>query len=185
MFVFVFILLLLALLFLNVGKWLDVTQKPVKSDVVICLGGGTIERVKKSIEMVEEGYANKMILLGESWYNQPYIKKNHPDIPVEIDETPKNTEEEVLFLKQYMQKRKYKSALIVTDPPHSARVKLLSSLISVEGDDTMTFRLIGSDVGWWNANEYYKNERARNAVKHEVMGIVCEVMIGTWRGITL
>lgn len=95
---------------------------------------------------------------------------------MEIDQSPKNTEEEVLFIKQYMKKYNYKSALIVTDPPYSARVKLLASLISVEGDDTMTFHLTGSDVRWWNANEYYKNERARNAVKHEVMGIIYEVI---------
>ena len=68
----------------------------------------------------------------------PYIKKNHPDMNVVIDESPKNTKEEVLFIKKYMKDHAYKSALLVTDPPHSRRVSLLTSLVSVEGDERMS-----------------------------------------------
>ena len=153
---------------------MDVTEKPVKSDIIVCLGGGTIERVKKSIELFEKGYAGKQVflLIGETWYNQPYIKKNHPDIPIVIDEDPKNTKEEILFIKQYMKKNGYKSALIVTDPPHSRRVSLLTSRLSAEGDETMTFRVIGSDVKWWDRENYYKNERARGFVGHESIKVL-------------
>ena len=166
-------LLLLVFVGLNLGKWVDVTEKPVKSDIIVCLGGGTIDRVKKSIELLEQGYAGKQVflLIGESWYNQPYITKNHPDISIVIDESPKNTAEEVKFIKAYMKEHSYKSALIVTDPPHSGRVSLLTSLVSIEEDDNLTFRMIGSDVKWWNREHYYKNERARRAVVHETMGI--------------
>jgi len=170
---FVAFLLLLTFVFLNLGKWVDVTEKPVKSDIIVCLGGGTIERVKKSIELLERGYARKhlFLLIGESGYNQPYIAINHPDIPIVIDEHPKNTQEEVLFIKKYMKKHGYKSALIVTDPPHSRRVSLLTSLISVEGDETMTFRMIDSGVVWWNRGNYYNNTFARVYVKHEMIKI--------------
>ncbi len=171
-FSFTAILTLFIFIFLNLGKWIDVTEKPVKSDIVVCLGGGTIDRVKKSIELLEEGYADKFLLLGESWYNQPYIKKNYPDLVVEIDESPKNTKEEVLFIKQYMNKHGHKSALIVTDPPHSGRVSLLTSLVSVENDENMIFHIISSDVKWWNKEHYYKNERARHSVGHESIRIL-------------
>ena len=175
---FIVLLSLLIFVFLNMGKWIDVTEEPVKSDIIVCLGGGTIERVKKSIELLKGGYAEKQafLLLGESWYNQPYIKKNHPDMNIMIDESPQNTKEEVLFIKEYMKKHKYKSALIVTDPPHSGRVKLLTSLISVEGDENMTFHLIASEVKWWDAEEYYKSKRARGFVMHEVMGMGYHLM---------
>ncbi len=170
----IFFLLLLAFVFLNLGKWIDVTEKPVKSDIIVCLGGGTIDRVKTSIKLLEQGYAGNQIflLIGESWYNQPYIKKNHPGIPIVIDEGPKNTKEEVLFIKKYMKKHSYKSALIVTDPPHSGRVRLLTSLLSVEDDENMTFRMIGSDVKWWDREHYYNNERARGSVWHESIRIL-------------
>ena len=179
-FTFVVILLLLSFVFLNLGKWIDVTEEPVKADIIVCLGGGTIDRVKKSIELLEGGYSEKevFLLIGESWYNQPYIKKNYPDMNIVIDESPKNTKEEVRFIKEYMKKHSYKSALIVTDPPHSGRVKLLTSLISVEGDENMTFHMIASEVKWWDAEQYYKSKRARGAVLHEVMGMVYELVLG-------
>ena len=93
--------LLFSFSFLNLGKWLDVTEKPQRSDIIVCLGGGTLERVKKSIELYKNGYAKhrEVIILGESWYNQPYLKKNYPNISVSIDESPKNTQEEVHYCK--------------------------------------------------------------------------------------
>jgi len=170
----VLFLLLVAFVFLNLGKWIDATEEPVKADIIVCLGGGTIDRVKKSIELLEGGYSEKevFLLIGELWYNQPYIKKNYPDMNIVIDESPKNTKEEVLFIKEYMKEHGYKSALIVTDPPHSGRVKLLTSLLSIEGDESMVFRMIGSEIKWWDAEHYYENKRTITSVRHEIKGIL-------------
>ncbi len=162
---------------LNLGKWIDVTQEPIKSDIVICLGGGTIDRVKKSIALLNEGYSAKLLLLGESWYNHPYIKKNYPDLPVVIDESPKNTQEEVWLIKRYMKEHGYQSALIVTDPPHTRRIKILTSKLLDNGDN-ITFRMVGSDVVWWDAKNYYRNEKARSFVWHEVPKIVYRYIVG-------
>lgn len=179
LFSFVTILLFLLFVGFNIGKWIDVTEEPIQSDIIVCLGGGTIERVKKSIELVERGYADKEIflLLGESWYNQPYIKNNYPHLAVIIDESPKNTKEEVFFIKQYMYKHGYKSALIVTDPPHSRRISLLNTLLFLEGDAEMIFHIIGSDVKWWDREYYYNNQHARNAVVHESIRIVYSFIV--------
>ncbi len=174
LFGFLALLLLCTFIFFNLGKWIDVTEKPVKSDIIVCLGGGTIDRVKKSIELLEDGYASRQLflLVGESWYNQDYIAKHHPGISMVIDEAPKDTREEVLFIKQYMKDHGYKSALIVTDPPHSGRVQLLISLLSVDGDEMMTFRMIHSGVEWWDKMYYYENEQAGNFVKSEIIRII-------------
>ena len=166
----ILILLLLLYALMNLGTWLNVTKAPIRSDIVVCLGGGTVERVKKSIKLIEEGYTNKFLLLGESWYNQPYIKKNHPDLVVEIDESPNNTVEEIRFIKIYMKSHGYKSALIVTDPPHSRRVKLLIQAWANKSE--IKVLLVSSDVKWWDDEHYWQNERARNAVLHESMKVV-------------
>jgi len=167
-----FLIMVLIFSFLNLGKWVDVTKKPIESDIVICLGGGTIDRVKKSVKLIEKGYVstNKFLMIGESWYNQPYLKKNYPDISVDIDETSKNTKEEVLFIKKYMKKHNYKSALIVTDPPHSRRVKLLTSIL-LDEDNSIMYYMVSSDVKWWNARYYYLNTQARSFVFYESMKI--------------
>ena len=173
----VLFLTLLTFIFFNLGKWVDVTEKPVSADIVICLGGGTVERVKKSIALLEQGYANKFLLLGESWYNQPYIKKNYPELSVLIDEHPKNTQEEVLFITKYMKKHGYHNALIVTDPPHTRRVKVLAAQY-LNDNDKISFRMIASDVTWWNREHYYQNEWARNAAWHELMKDLYILLIG-------
>lgn len=154
--------------FLNLGKWVDISQKPIKADIVVCLGGGTIDRVKKSIKLIKNGYAKRFLLLGESWYNQPYIKTNYPNLSVTINQTPKNTKEEVKFIIKYMKNFHYHTTLIVTDPPHTRRVKLLISKLSKK-EDKLNFRLISSDVRWWNKELYYQNKRARDFVFNEVV----------------
>jgi alcohol dehydrogenase class IV len=179
---FVFFFLLSVWGLLNFGKWMDVTQKPVKSDMVVCLGGGTVERVKRSVALLEEGYASKsrFLLLGESWYNQPYLSKKYPNLSVLIDETPKNTKEEILYLKKYMVVHGYRSALIVTDPPHSRRVEILLSLLHVPGDEKMSFRIVSSEQPWWNAERYYENAHARKAVMHESVKILGSYLLYGW-----
>ena len=170
---------LLPLAFLNYGKWIDVTAEPIEADIIVCLGGGTVERVKKSIALVEQGYAKNdvFLLLGESWYNQPYIRRNHPAMKVEIEDSPTNTKEEVLFIKKYMLEHGYKNALVVTDPPHSRRVNLLNAILSVKGDDEITFHMIDSDVTWWHKEKYYDHKHSGNNVMTETVKIVYSVVV--------
>lgn len=173
------IFVLIPLAFLNLGKWIDVTEEPVKADIVICLGGGTVERVKKSITLIEQGYVQKdvFLLLGESWYNQPYIRENYPELEVKIEEKPTNTKEEVLFIKKFMVENGYKTALVVTDPPHTRRVSLLNAMLSVEGDEEITFHMIDSDVKWWEKEKYYDHLRSAKAVLNESMKILYSVVV--------
>lgn len=179
LFYFLLWFVILPVTFLNFGKWIDTTEKPQTSDIVVCLGGGTIERVQKSIALMQQGYVEKdvFLLLGESWYNMPYIRKNHPELKVEIEEKPTNTKEEVQFIKKYMVENGFKTALVVTDPPHTRRVSLLNSLLSVEGDDDLTFYMIGSDVKWWFKDDYYDHMDSAKAVLYESMKIIYSVVV--------
>ena len=172
-FVFFILFILLPFLLLNYGRWIDATEKPVKSDIIVCLGGGTYLRLIKSKELLDEGFSNRniVLLLGEAGYNERYAEKNFPDLPRVVEERPKNTIEEIRFIKQYMKKHQYKSALIVTDPTHSRRVRLLCSLIP-SGDVTQKFHIISSGVKWWNAECYWCNKRSRELVESETIRIL-------------
>lgn len=169
-----------AVLVINLGRFLDAAEKPVKSDIVVCLGGGTFERVETSARLLQEGYStrNVFLLMGESWYNRPRLRQAYPDLNVTIIERPKNTRQEIAAVKTYMKAHGYRSAVIVTDPPHTRRAKLLTSLVSVDGDDDMTFHFVGTDVAWWNTAHYYENEKARKEVVHEVGGILYAIFVG-------
>lgn len=168
---FLLSLILVVFIFLNLGKWIDVSEKPHKANIVICLGGGTVERVKKSLKLLNEGYASKILLLGESWYNQPYLKAHRERYFVDIDESPQNTQDEMYTIQKYMHTHHYSSAIIVTDPPHTRRVKLLASQV-LEDDSNITLYMVGTDVSWWNKFTYYRNARALKFVWYEVPKIV-------------
>lgn len=164
---------LMLVVFLGLGRWIDITQAPVKSDIVFCLGGGTYKRVDSAIELLNNGYvgSKKLSMLGESWYNLPFIRKHYPGVDTEVYAAPKNTRDEIRFIKTYMNKHHFKSALIVTDPPHSLRVKVLLSIIDRDLNGKMEFYIVGSGVKWWDREHYYRNETARKYAMIEVLKI--------------
>ncbi len=50
--------------FLNFGRYLDVTSKPVVSDIIVCLDGeGNLERIERSVDLYKNGYSQKNILI--------------------------------------------------------------------------------------------------------------------------
>ena len=164
--------------FLNYGYWIDTTQDPVESDVIVCLGGGTVERLNKAVEIFNKGYSRSrsVILLGESYDTQAYLAKTYPDTTIEQHHEPKNTKEEVLYIKHYMLKHGYKTALVVTDPPHSRRVSVLNSVVSVKGDSDLVLRMVSSEVAWWKAKKYYDDERSGETVLTETMRILYSIL---------
>ncbi|BAF72468.1 hypothetical protein [Sulfurovum sp. NBC37-1] len=72
------------------------------------------------------------------------------------------------YLHAFMKERGYRSALIVTDPPHSRRFSLLNTIM---GDKTITLHFAGSGVKWWDREHYYRNETARKYAMIEVLKI--------------
>ena len=174
LFGFIIFLLFLFFIFLNLGKWMDVTEKPVKADIIVCLGGGDHHRINRSLELYRDGYAKKGLLLltgddvtparkrrGYKDFRVRLLKEKYSEIQYAHFPDLTSTREEVKYIKNYMKDHAYKSALIVTDPPHSGRYSLLNILIRVEGDENMTFHMVSSGVKWWDRKHYYKNKFAR------------------------
>ncbi len=158
------ILLVISLLFFvlfNLGKYLDVSMKPEKTDIIVSLNKG-IARVNKSLCLIRQGYSKKNILV--LTYNRKthndYIVKKMPELKLIIDSSPYNTAEEIKFIKKYMVKNHYQSAAIVSDPPHTRRIEILTKLIRIKGDENIKFIILGSKVPWWEKEKYYKDKRS-------------------------
>ena len=151
-----------AYLFINLGSYLDITQQPVESDIIVCLGGGAQERVEKSIGLYRQGYAKKNILLliGSNWSHVAYAKKFASDVQYMGRSGPRNTAEEILYIKTLMKNQQYKSAIIVSEPAHSRRIMMLSRLVSINGDEDFLFIPVSSDVKWWDRKKYFYNGQA-------------------------
>jgi len=53
--------------FINIGKFLDATVEPEKTDLLVCLGGGDYKaRVKKTLDIYKSGFlqSDTIILTG-------------------------------------------------------------------------------------------------------------------------
>lgn len=162
-------------LIFNLGNFLDIAQEPKKSDIIICLGGGNLDRPKKALELYENNYSLKkiVILTGDERTKKDkdnnlddkriiYLKENLIDINNIIHEkTLKNTIEEIRYIKEYLIKNQYKSAIIISDPPHAKRVKYLINKIHKSGDEYLNFSIVKSEVNWWDKEIYYMNKKAQ------------------------
>ena len=166
-----FFLLFLSLFLLDLGRLLDVTVSPEKSDIIVYLGGGLSERAQKSIQLYQKGYAKtgKIIYTGAKYFfHEQYFGRQNLSVDKKrfftqhglrpeqlIYHNASNTMKEVKFVKAYMLKHGLHSVLFVTDPPHSRRVSILAGVLAGYGDSGIRFAIVGSGVKWWNPSYYY------------------------------
>lgn len=182
-FTFFCFLAIFIFIFLNLGKYLDITSEAKKSDIIITLGGGSLERLKESILLQNKSFITKNILIltgddrskKEKAQNKEdkrikYIKDNKiQSINIIHNPNLKSTIEEIVYIKNFMKRNNYKKAIIVSDPPHSRRISIILKHLVKKDSLEFTFAKINSE--WWNKNTYYKNKRALKFAINELFKI--------------
>lgn len=146
------LLLLFVIFFFSLGVIFDKTKEPIKSDVIVSLGeSGSEQRIIKSIELYKQGFSNKVIITGAPTHEYDYrtalLVKNNISFIVKKD-TP-NTIAEVKFLKEYLLQNKLKTALIVSDVPHSRRIMFFVDAYKFK-EAGLDVRVVATDVDWWS-----------------------------------
>ena len=172
--------------FFNLGKFLDVTQEPSKTELLVCLGGGIYQtRIEKTIELYKKKFltTNNIILTG--YVNNPhevkkkiiedkritYIKeKTSNDLNIIFEKDLKNTIEEVRFVKNFMKENNIKSVTFISDPAHSRRISLFFEyLTGINGD--FKYTVVGAEDKKWDEENYYKTKYSLNYSLTEVAKI--------------
>ena len=175
-------LLLLAILFVNLGHWLsEPVNKPVKTDLIVTLGGGGIERDQMAADLYKAGYAKKILLTGmgkivnssQHYYEYPrslfFLKQGIPAEALLFDGLSINTHQEAINIAIVLTAHHWHSALVVTDPPHIRRVAFcLSSVFK----NNFSYSLIQSDVPTWHADRWWQDERWRRFSLDEALKLV-------------
>lgn len=170
---------------LNAGKTLDISQKPQKADVITVLGGDwSGYRIRKALVLYKTGFSkNKRILVNAcqeielhegkrvyrtetSYLTAHGVSKSNIDTPILCG----NTMTEIERIKRYMQNHRYRSVIIITDPPHTRRVKMLAKIAGYEEKGFKTI-LVSADVPWWNRERYYTNFQSLRYVLFETLKI--------------
>jgi len=166
-----------ALFFLSLGVFVSqYADTPQKTDVIIVLGGDNGLRIQKGAELYHAGYATHIILTG---IDERFYRPNHPNwrerrmlelgVPknaIKVDAKSKTTWEEALNTSNTMEKKGWKSALIVSDPPHLLRLHQTWSR-AFEGS-SKKFILIPTNPAWWDRILWWKNKKSYQFVISEI-----------------
>jgi len=164
-------------LYLGLGLMVSsYASEPKKADVIVVLGGDEGLRVRKGGELFKEGYAKHIILTG---IDSKYYRPNHPNwrerklmglgVPksaISIDTWSETTWEEAENTSETMDKKGWKSAIIVSDPPHMLRLHKSWSK-AFEGS-SKNFILVPTTPSWWNPFLWWKNRTSYQFVINEI-----------------
>ncbi len=167
--VYIALVVTLVYMFLNLGNFLDVTQKPKDVDIIVSLGGGPGLRLGVATELYNKGYSksNKLIYTGSdrvrksfepTMSKKKYLIKNGilaEDIIHAGGKFISNTMEEIMFVKKNMLENNYKSVIFVSHQFHSRRVAVLADFVAGYKASGLSLSVVSCDPWWWNSNTYY------------------------------
>lgn len=182
------IVLLFVYAYLNLGNFLDATSSPKKTDLLVCLGGGNYKiRIEKTLDVYDKDLVNSSTIVLTGYVNSnsevkrgiiedkrvSYIKNNtKSNIHLVLNKDLENTAKEIIYVKKYMLQNNYKSVTFITEPPHSRRILLFFSMLSVSGDENLTVTIVGADYKNWNKKSYYEDKYAKNYAFTETIKIL-------------
>lgn len=173
--ILILFLFLFIIIFFNVGKFLDISTETIqKSNLLVSLGGDNGNRIKKTLELYNEGFSTsgKLIITGIDnfdsnmkineldWRADYLIKKGLKKENIIFNTQAKNTLEEILFIRNYMKKHQYKDLIIVSDSPHSRRIDFFANTIYKYKENGINLSIVASNNNWWNKEYYYSNPEA-------------------------
>jgi|GEM_PF-995537 len=176
----------------SLGSFLDASEKPKRSDIVVVLGGDWNGwRIKKGLELLNKDYSKSgKILLNP--YSDLYLKENGHIYRKEATYLMAhgiNRDDIIYFhswgrtyyeleaIKKFLLKNRYHSVIIVTDPPHTRRVSIIVKYLLHYDKSGLRVVIVGSDAPWWSKNDYYKNETAKNFAYSELLKIPYNIIV--------
>lgn len=155
---------------MNAGNFLIINQNPVKSDVIIVLGGDNIQRADYSIKFYKEGYSNMLLFTGgndagngvreaEAMKNEA-IRLTVPSKNIIIENKSISTYENAIFTKKIIMDQGFKSAIIVTSNYHMRRSRLVFNKAFKNTGIKLVFCSVQDtrfNPKWWFTNAYSRH----------------------------
>lgn len=171
---------MLVLGFRSLGVWVAAgAVVPIKANVIVALGGDDGYRAKKVAELFRAGYADTVLITGlegsperERAYYLNWRAKVLADAGVTVDRlvvesVALNSFEEARATLALLQTRAWDKALIVSDPPHMRRLDWVWG--RVFAGSGKSYVLVASEPAWWDAEHWWRNEKAGQFVLTELI----------------
>lgn len=172
-------------LLVNVAGFLIVPTDITQSDVVVPLGGGTGERLDKAADLYRAGYASKVVITGvvgvgsgggywlDAVLKELYDRGVAPG-DVLFERKARSTYGEAVGLKSLLEEKGYKSAIVVTDPPHLRRATYVFGKVFAGSPVRLHFS--SSAPAWFRAEEWWKDETNFFFVVNEYQKLIYYLM---------
>ncbi len=119
------------------GSFLIAGDQLKKADLVVALGGGGEWRVVEAVRLIEDRYATNLVLtepgetgpgeeMGSRFFRTVAIENGLSPYAIMITEgVQRSTKDEAQAVRALMEKHKYQSVIVVTDPFHTMRTRLI------------------------------------------------------------
>lgn len=119
------------------GSFLIDGDQLKKADLVVALGGGGEWRVVEAVRLIEDRYATNLVLtepgetgrgeeMGSRFFRTVAIENGLSPYAIMITEgVQRSTKDEAQAVRALMEKHKYQSVIVVTDPFHTMRTRLI------------------------------------------------------------
>jgi uncharacterized SAM-binding protein YcdF (DUF218 family) len=168
---------LCATIFLGLGLIVSMhASKPEKADVIIVLGGDNGLRVRKGAELYRAGYASNILLTGidshyyrprhPNWRERRLMERGVPRGNIMVDIWSESSWEEAENSSDIMKKKGWKTALVISDPPHMLRLhKAWNKAFAHSGK---RFILVKTTPSWWNPFLWWINPVSYQFVMSEI-----------------
>ncbi|MGJ0429895.1 YdcF family protein [Methylobacter sp.] len=134
---------------LQIDYWLVVENRPVNADMIVILGGDPGSRLRKGLNLYDQGFAHRLLLIDKEAGAWAHVTHNGckdcvlDDKNVVILAGSTSTFTDASIVKTYCLEHGIKSLLVVTDPYHTRRVSLTFS--NEFKQSNVSFNVISSD----------------------------------------
>lgn len=184
------------LAFRGAGRWLVCNDALRPADVIVVLSGGMPWRAEEAGRLVRTGYAREVWItlpenpskqlaamsiryIGEEDYSRDVLI--HQGVPsAEIAVLPDaivDTEQEIDVIAREMRRDGMNTAIIVTSPPHTRRVRLLWRKLAPRNLHAIV-RAATEDP--YDANHWWRNTGDAFSVAREMLGL-----LNAWAGLPI
>jgi uncharacterized SAM-binding protein YcdF (DUF218 family) len=194
--VIVALLVLSIFAFRGAGRWLIREDALRPASVIVVLSGAMPERAEEAARILRLGYAQKVwithpenpsraltamgihFVTEDDYSREVLIHEGVPDADIEIlPDTIIDTEQEIDEIVRQMRREGVTTAIIVTSPPHTRRVRALWRDLAPRGLHIIV-RAAYEDP--FDANHWWRNTHDSLAVTREMLGL-----LNAWAGLPI
>ena len=148
------------------GAYLIYADELQPADVIVVLSGGTDSRMNEALRLYKEDYAKIIVLTETGEQTEGYEYLNSFDMRIQLinngipsgnimitDLTVNTTVDEAVAIRDLMQNRQFRSAIVVTDPYHTRRSKLIFNQVFDETGIDIIMHPVRSS--WYNSRTWF------------------------------